>query len=128
MKNYIKQQVRTLLFESEQEKIDTSKIRIKRQEVNGLLVFTPFYNGERMGGFRLKPFNNDYKIFGVVLYDRYKGQGIGKGMYKYIIRTLNKEGKKLYSDDYQSPDAVNVWNSLIKSGLASKTDNGFVSI
>lgn len=109
-------------------KIDTSKIRIKKQEVNGLLVFSPYYEGQKMGSFRLKPQGNDYKIFGTVLYDRFRGQGIGKGMYKYIIRTLGKEGKHLYSDKYQSADAVNVWNSLIKAGLAKTTDNGFVSI
>lgn len=128
MKDYIREQVRTILFESEAEKIDTSKIRIKRQEVNGLLVFTPFYNGERMGAFRLKPFGNDYKIFGVVLYDNYKGQGLGKGMYKYIIRTLGKEGKKLFSDDKQSQEAANVWNSLVRDGFATTTDTGYVSI
>lgn len=111
-----------------QEKIDTSKIKIKKQVVNNLLVFSPFYDGQKMGSFRLEPYGSNYKIFGTVLYDRFKGQGIGKGMYKYIIRTLNKEGKCLYSDNYQSADAVNVWNSLVKDGLATKNKDGFVSI
>lgn len=125
MKEFIKNKLRENL---QPEKIDTSKIKIKKNFTNGLLVFLPFYEGNRMGSFRLEPFNDDYKIFGTVLYDRFKGQGLGKGMYKYIIRQLKKEGKKLYSDDNQSPDAVNVWNSLVKDGLAITTDTGFVSI
>jgi hypothetical protein len=125
MKEFIKNKLRENL---QSEKIDTSKIRIKSQFTNGLLVFLPVYEGSRMGSFRLEPFNDDYKIFGTVLYDRFKGQGLGKGMYKYIIRQLKKEGKKLYSDDNQSSEAVNVWNSLVKDGIATTTDNGYVSI
>jgi GNAT superfamily N-acetyltransferase len=125
MKDFIKHKLRESL---ETEKIDTSKIRVKSQFTNGLLVFLPVYDGNRMGSFRLEPFNDDYKIFGTVLYDKYKGQGLGKGMYKYIIRQLKKEGKKLYSDDNQSAEAVNVWNSLVKDGIATTTDNGYVSI
>lgn len=125
MKDFIKNKLRESL---EAEKIDTSKIRVKSQFTNGLLVFLPVYDGNRMGSFRLEPFNDDYKIFGTVLYDKYKGQGLGKGMYKYIIRQLKKEGKKLYSDDNQSSEAVNVWNSLVRDGIATTTDNGYVSI
>jgi hypothetical protein len=128
MKDFIKEQFRKAILESENEKIDTSKIKIKRQIVNNLLVFIPFYENERMGGFRLKPFEDGYKIFGVVLYDKFRNQGLGKGMYKYIIRTLAKEDKKLYSDDYLSPDAENVWGSLVSNGFATTTDTGFVSI
>ena len=128
MKKFIQEQFRKFILESENEKIDTTKIKIKKQVVNNLLVFTPFYEGERMGAFRLRPFGNDYKIFGVVLNDRFKGQGLGKGMYRYIIKTIGKEGKKLYSDDKQSQDAQNVWNSLVKNGFATPTDTGYVSI
>lgn len=128
MKDFIKGQLKKHIFEAENEKIDTSKIKIKRQVVNNLLVFTPFYGAERMGAFRLKPFGDDYKVFGVVLYDKFKGQGLGKGMYRYIIKTLAKEGKKLFSDDKQSPEAQNVWNSLVRNGFASTTDTGYVSI
>ncbi len=127
MKDFIQKKFRKLILESESEKIDTSKIKIKRQISNGLLVFLPFYEGQRMGSFRLEPEGDDYKVFGTVLYDRFKKQGLGKGMYKYIIKTLDKEGKRLYSDNNQSPDAQNVWNSLVKDGLATTTDNGYVS-
>ena len=95
--------------------------------MNNLLVFTPFYDGERMGAFRLRPFNDDYKVFETVLYDRFKGQGLGKGMYKYIIRDLSKESKILYSDDKQSTDAARVWDSLVSMGIAEKTGNTYKS-
>ena len=124
MKNFIKHKLR----EGTSNLIDTSRIKIKNQVVNNLLVFIPFYDNDRMGAFRLRPFNDGYKIFETILYDRYKGQGLGKGMYKYIIRTLNKENKKLYSDDNQSPEAQNVWNSLVADGLAIKIDNHYESV
>ena len=109
------------------QEIDSSKVKIRRQVVNGLLVFNPYYDGESMGAFRMRPFNNDYKITAVLLYDRFKGEGIGKKMYMYIIKTLAKEGKKLYSDDHQSEEAKHVWDSLVRNGYAITTENGYVS-
>lgn len=127
MKEFIKEQIKYLLFEEEIEKLDLSKVRIKKQVVNGLLVFTPYYDGIVMGAFRMKPFNNDYKITAVILYDKFKGKGMGKNMYRYIIKTLAKEDKKLFSDNYQSPDAKHVWDSLVRNGYAIPTENGYVS-
>jgi hypothetical protein len=125
MKDFIKNKLKENL---EKEKLDTSKIKIKTTVVNNLLVFLPFYDGERMGAFRLRPFNDDYKVFETVLYDRFKGQGLGKGMYKFIIKKLATEGKKLYSDDKQSQEAYNVWESLVRDGLATRLENNtFVS-
>lgn len=116
----------SLIKEITQE-IDSSKIKIRKQIVNNLLVFSPYYEGVKMGAFRMKPFDNDYKITAVLLYDKFKGKGIGKKMYIYIIKTLAKEGKKLYSDDHQTPEAKNVWESLVRSGYAIPTENGYVS-
>jgi predicted GNAT family acetyltransferase len=123
MKDFIKQK----LSEALDDKLDTSKIRIKKALVNNLLVYTPFYDGNRMGAFRLRPFGDDYKIFGTVLYDDYKGQGLGKGMYRYIIKDLQKDGKALYSDDMQSADAARVWDSLVSLGMAEKTGETYKS-
>lgn len=123
MRDFIKQK----LLEGLTDKIDTSKIKIKKAVVNNLLVYTPFYDGNRMGAFRLRPFGDDYKIFATVLYDDYKGQGLGKGMYRYIIRDLKKDGKTLYSDDMQSADAARVWDSLVSLGLAEKTGDTYKS-
>jgi predicted GNAT family acetyltransferase len=131
MKEIIKNRLSTLLENSSgfnSEKVDKSKIKIKRQEVNGLLVFSPFYYDQKMGAFRLEPIGNDYSIFATIIYDRFRGQGIGLSMYKYIIKTLRKEGKKLYSDTNQTNDALKVWTQLVNSGFATTTDKGFVSI
>jgi predicted GNAT family acetyltransferase len=123
MKEFIKQKLTEVLT----NKLDTSKIKIKKAVVNDLLVYTPFYDGNRMGAFRLRPFGDDYKIFGTVLYDDYKGKGLGKGMYRYIIKDLNKNGKSLYSDDMQSAEAAGVWDSLVSMGVAEKTGGTYKS-
>lgn len=123
MKNFIRKK----LLESIDKTIDTSKIKIKKMVVNNLLVYTPFYDGNRMGAFRLKPLPDGYKVFGTVLYDDYKGKGLGKGMYRYIIRDLAKDGKVLYSDDKQSTEAARVWDSLVAMGLAEKTGETYKS-
>ena len=123
MKEFIKQK----LSEALMDKLDTSKIKIRKAVVNNLLVYTPFYDGNRMGAFRLRPVGDDYKIFATVLYDDYKGQGLGKGMYLYIIKDLKREGKTLYSDDMQSADAARVWDSLVAMGMAEKTGETYKS-
>lgn len=123
MKEFIRQR----LLETVLNNIDTSKIKIRKAVVNNLLVYTPFYDGNRMGAFRLKPFGDDYKIFATVLYDDYKGKGLGKGMYRYIIKDLSKENKLLYSDDMQSADAARVWDSLVSMGVAEKTGETYKS-
>lgn len=128
MKDLIKKVLIKKLNES-LDKIDTSKIKIKVTDVNGLKVFIPFYEKDRMGAFRLKPFNDGFKIDSTLLYDRYQNQGIGKGMYSFIIKKLKKENKPLYSDDAQSPDAKRVWDSLVNNGLAIKIeDNKYKSL
>ena len=109
------------------EMIDTSKVKVKKQFVNGLLVFIPVYDNNRMGAFRLKQYGDDYKIFSVVLYDAYRNKGFGAKMYQYIINVLSKEGKHLYSDDKQSIDAKHVWDSLVRKGLATQTGETYVS-
>lgn len=109
------------------QEIDSSEIKIRRQVVNNLLVFSPYYEGDKMGAFRMKPFNNDYKITAVLLYSRYRRMGIGKKMYIYIIKALAKEGKKLYSDNDQTAEAKATWESLVRSGYALPTENGYVS-
>jgi hypothetical protein len=123
MKDFIK----TRLLEGIENEIDTSKIRIKKTMVNNLLVYIPFYDGVRMGAFRLRPVPDGFKVFETLLYDKYQGKGLGKGMYKYIIRDLSKENKILYSDDKQSTDAARVWDSLVSMGIAEKTGNTYKS-
>ena len=107
-----------------QDKLDTSKIKIKNTIVNGLLVFIPYYNDDRMGAFRLRPVQGGYKVKETVLYDRYRNQGIGKGLYRFMIRKLQSQGQRLYSDDYQSAEAAGVWDALVRDGVAVKLSNG----
>ncbi len=122
MKEFIRQRLNEALTD-----IDTSKIKIKVSNVNGLTVFIPFYDKDRMGAFRTKPFNDGFKIDSTLLYDRYQNKGIGKGMYRYMINYFKKQGKILYSDDAQSPDAKRVWDSLVALGMAIKNDDTYQS-
>jgi hypothetical protein len=119
--------IRKKLLESVDKPLDTSRIRIKKMIVNNLLVYAPFYGGDRMGAFRLLPLSDGYRMVGAVLYDDYKGKGLGKGMYRYIIKDLAKENKILYSDNKQSTDAARVWDSLVNMGIAEKTGNTYRS-
>jgi GNAT superfamily N-acetyltransferase len=122
MRDFIKSKLNEAL-----NNLDTSKIKIKVTNINGLTVFIPFYDKDRMGAFRTKPFNDGFKIDSTLLYDRYQNQGIGKGMYRYMINYFRKEGKTLYSDDAQSPDAKRVWDSLVASGMATKNNDTYQS-
>jgi len=107
-----------------QDKLDMSQVKIKRAVVNGLLVFIPHYNGERMGAFRLRPVAGGYRIKETVLYDRYRNQGVGKAMYRYMIHKLKEQGDRLYSDSYQSAEAAGVWDALVRAGVAVKLSDG----
>jgi hypothetical protein len=123
MKKLIIEQLRKLIT----EEIDRGKIRIKKQSINGLLIFSPYYEDEKMGGFRTKPFEDGYMIDSTILYDRFRGFGIGKDIYLYIIKTLAKENKPLYSDLHQTPEAKDVWEKLVAKGYADRTENGYKS-
>jgi predicted GNAT family acetyltransferase len=56
-----------------------------------------------------------------------RGKGYGKAMYKKAITIAREKGLKLRSSDYLSKDAANVWESLIKEGLATKFANNYYS-
>lgn len=100
--------------------LDKSKIKIRKGVINNLLVYSPIYDGDKMGAFRLKKVEDGFKIFGSVLYDDFQGIGLGKAMYKYIIKDLARKGLTLYSDDNQSSQASRVWDKLVDMGVAEK--------
>lgn len=81
-----------------------------------------FYKGEKIGIVALSNFNNNLTIRGIGLDTKFRGKGIGKNFYKWLSYTAYKNNGKLYSDNiYDSTisiDAQNVWNSLIKEGIA----------
>lgn len=125
MKDFISKLLRE---ELQRESLDLSKVKISKRLSNGLLTYLPTYDGERMGSFRLEPIEGGYSIFGTVLYDRFRNKGFGYRMYVYIINQLKKEGKYLYSDKFQSSDALRIWEKLVDNGLAEKEGNIFKSI
>jgi GNAT superfamily N-acetyltransferase len=124
MKDFI---TKLLREELNSEPLDLSKVKVSKRLTNGLLTYLPIYDGERMGSFRLEPTADGYSVFGTVLYDRFKNKGFGYKMYLYIINQLKKEGKYLYSDKFQSEDALRVWDRLVKNGFAEKEGNLFKS-
>lgn len=106
------------------ENIDRSKLRVKTDIVNGLLVYMLYHNTKKIGALRLKPRGSDYRVHGVVIYDNWRRQGLGTGLYKFAIRKLAQDSKKLYSDYSQSAEAAGIWNRLVADGFAEKNADG----
>ena len=72
-------------------------------------------NNETLGN------RNESSIAGVVLHSDVKGKGIGKEIYRFVNNDLiNKRKAPLKSDFDITPDAINVWESLVKSGEAKQ--------
>jgi hypothetical protein len=60
-------------------------------------------------------------ISGVFVHPSLKGKGLGKAIYRFANNALISNGKKpLLSDFDITPDAIRVWESLVKSGEAIK--------
>jgi len=72
-------------------------------------------NNEKLGN------RDESSIAGVVLHPDVQGKGIGKEMYRYVNNDLIQNGKQPLKSDYDiTPDAINVWKSLVKSGEATQ--------
>ena len=72
-------------------------------------------NNEKLGN------RDESSIAGVVLHPDVQGKGIGKEMYRYVNNDLIENGKQPLKSDYDiTPDAINVWKSLVKSGEATQ--------
>ena len=72
-------------------------------------------NNEKLGN------RDESSISGVVLHPDVQGKGIGKEMYRYVNNDLIENGKQPLKSDYDiTPDAINVWKSLVKSGEATQ--------
>jgi len=64
---------------------------------------------------------DESSISSVVLHPDVKGKGIGKEMYRYVNNDLIQNGKQPLKSDWDiTPDAINVWKSLVKSGEATQ--------
>ena len=72
-------------------------------------------NNETLGN------RNESSIAGVVLHPDVKGKGIGKEIYRFVNNDLINKGKPPLKSDFDiTPDAINVWKSLVKSGEATQ--------
>jgi hypothetical protein len=88
------------------------------KEVNAIIASV---GGKKVGALRVKPYQDGYQVDSVIVNPDYRNFGIGKEMYRVAFENL----KILYSDKHQTPDAKRVWDSLIKSGEAVKTDQRY---
>ncbi len=89
-------------------------------------IYSIMENGKKIGEVEI-PTDLDgdtYTISDIHLSDEYKGKGLGVATYKAIIEKFDKPIETFGAN----PEAINVWESLVRQGLAIKTDKGYRSI
>jgi hypothetical protein len=60
-------------------------------------------------------------ISGVIIHPKLQGRGLGKTIYRFVNDDLTNRGKSPLKSDFDiTPDAIRVWESLVKSGEAVK--------
>lgn len=96
--------------------VNNTDLTVDKKLVNGLLSYTPYIRGKRVGSFRVKGDRVDQ----VTLYKNYRGKGYASSLYKYAAKDLIKQGIVLKSDQNMTQDARNVWESLVEEGVAIK--------
>lgn len=111
-----------------QEDVNTSKketVKVEKNEVNGKLVYEPFFKGKKMGALRLLPYNGGYRVDSVVVYDKFQKKGVARNLYKYAINDLSKQGISLSSLNIRAPYAEKIWEGLVNEGIATKDGNDY---
>jgi antitoxin component of MazEF toxin-antitoxin module len=96
--------------------VSNTDLTIDKKLVNGLLSYTPYIKGRRIGSFRVKGDRVDQ----VTIYQNFRGKGYATSLYKYVAKDLIKQGIVLKSDLNMTQDARNVWDSLVEEGVAIK--------
>jgi len=96
--------------------VNNTDLTVDKKLVNGLLSYTPYIRGKRVGSFRVKGDRVDQ----VTVYKNYRGKGYATSLYKYAAKDLIKQGIVLKSDQNMTQDARNVWESLVEEGVAVK--------
>ncbi len=89
-------------------------------------IYSIMNNGKKIGEVEI-PTDLDgdtYAISDIQLEDEYKGKGLGVATYKALIEKFDKPFETFIA----SPEAINVWESLVRQGLAEKTEHGYRSI
>ena len=104
------------------EQSEEGTVDISLRDINGKKVVLATMDGEKLGALRLKPYLQSYQVDSVIVKPEYRGFGIGKEMYRLAHEKLGP----LYSDAKQTPDAENLWKSLLKKGEARKQGDRFV--
>lgn len=96
--------------------VSNTDLTIDKKVVNGLLSYTPYIKGRRIGSFRVK----GDKVDQVTIYQNFRGKGYATSLYKYVAKDLIKQGIVLKSDLNMTQDARNVWDNLVEEGVAIK--------
>lgn len=98
------------------ENTDTEEQTVDIKYYKDVSAVIASVGGKKVGALRVKPYQDGYQVDSVIVNPDYRNFGIGKEMYRTAFESL----KTLYSDKYQTPDAKRVWDSLIKTGEATR--------
>jgi hypothetical protein len=95
----------------------------KEPHPEGATTYDIFSNGRKIGKIALFNGKNPM-IKGLNLNESERNKGLGKALYKWLNYKATLKGGKLYADqEFISPDAQRVWESLNKEGLVDLTGN-----
>ncbi len=64
-----------------------------------------------------------YMVSDITLFNQYREKGLGVATYEALIKRFDKPIQSFFA----TPEANNVWESLVRKGLAKKTDHGYIS-
>jgi predicted GNAT family acetyltransferase len=123
LEDFTKASATDLLSGSKLSKKET--VKIEKNEVNGKLVYEPFFKGKKMGALRLLPYSGGYRVDSVIVYDKFQKKGVAKNLYKYAINDLSKQGISLSSLNVRAPYAEKIWEGLVNEGIATKDGNDY---
>jgi hypothetical protein len=91
------------------------------EDIRGYKVVLATYGNKIVGKLRLIPYPEYYQVENVLVDKDLRGMGIGKNLYLLARKEL---GKPIHSDKHRTPDAENLWKSLVKSGDAEAVKGG----
>lgn len=102
----------------------TEELTVNFKYLEDLNTVVAFIGKLKVGALRLKPYQEGFQVDSVTVSPSYRQLGIGKEMYRVAFETVHS----LYSDEYQTPDAKRIWDSLINSGEAVKVGQRYKMI
>jgi len=95
----------------------------KEPHPEGATSYDIFSNGRKIGKIALFEGKNPM-IKGLNLNESERNKGLGKALYKWLNYKATLKGGRLYADqEFISPEAQRVWESLNKEGLVDLTGN-----